>query len=103
MIQVTRNTDSVSGRSYVKEVQSTPSPSMPREMQTDPFSGYRFIFRTRRGTAISVLQYYAMGFLAGDYTVIQGRFRSMVGPHAPEPLRTLRRITQGATAAAAAT
>ena len=27
------------------------------KLNTDPFSGYLFIFRTRRGTAIRVLQY----------------------------------------------
>jgi len=32
------------------------------KLQTDPFSGYLFIFRTRRGTAIRVLQYDGQGF-----------------------------------------
>ena len=36
------------------------------KLNADPFSGYLFIFRTRRGTAIRVLQYDGPGVLAGD-------------------------------------
>jgi transposase len=32
------------------------------KLNADPFSGYLFIFRTRRGTAIRVLQYDGQGF-----------------------------------------
>jgi hypothetical protein len=32
------------------------------KLNADPFSGYLFIFRTRRGTAIRILQYDGQGF-----------------------------------------
>jgi hypothetical protein len=34
------------------------------KLNADPFSGYLFIFRTRRGTAIRVLQYDLCGVLS---------------------------------------
>ena len=42
------------------------------KLNADPFSGYLFIFRTRRGTAIRVLQYDGQGFWLATKRVIQG-------------------------------
>ena len=58
------------------------------KLQTDPFSGYLFIFRTRRGTAIRVLQYDGQGFWLATKRLSKGRFRWW--PTGAEPLRTLR-------------
>ena len=44
------------------------------KLNADPFSGYLFIFRTRRGTAIRVLQYDGQGVLAGHKALVQGTF-----------------------------
>src|SRR5678815_1325313 len=38
------------------------------KLNADPFSGYLFIFGTRRGTAIRVLQYDGQGFWPVSYT-----------------------------------
>ncbi len=32
------------------------------KLNSDPFSGYLFIFRSRSGTAIRILQYHGQGF-----------------------------------------
>ena len=39
------------------------------KLNADPFSGYLFIFRTRGGTAIRVLQYDGQGFSARNHRV----------------------------------
>ena len=57
-------------------------------LNADPFSGYLFIFRTRRGTAIRVLQYDGQGFWLATKRLSKGRFRWW--PTGAEPLRTLR-------------
>ena len=45
------------------------------KLQTDPFSGYLFIFRTRRGTAIRVLQYDGQGFWLATKRLSKGRVK----------------------------
>ena len=45
------------------------------KLNADPFSGYLFIFRTRRGTAIRVLQYDGQGFWLATKRLSKGRFR----------------------------
>ena len=67
----------------------TPSRSYAgRKLNADPFSGYLFIFRTRRGTAIRVLQYDGQGFWLATKRLSKGRFRWW--PTGTEPARTLR-------------
>ena len=58
------------------------------KLNADPFSGYLFIFRTRRGTAIRVLQYDGQGFWLATKRLSKGRFRWW--PTGSEPSRTLR-------------
>ncbi|HTG73694.1 MAG TPA: IS66 family insertion sequence element accessory protein TnpB [Terriglobia bacterium] len=50
------------------------------KLNADPFSGYLFIFRTRRGTAIRVLQYDGQGFWLATKRLSKGRFGG--GPQA---------------------
>jgi transposase len=40
----------------------------------DPFSGYLFVFRNRRATAVKVLVYDGQGFWLGQKRLSQGRF-----------------------------
>jgi len=42
----------------------------------DPFSGCLFIFRTRSGTSIKILQYDSQGFWLAQKRLSQGRFKS---------------------------
>jgi len=58
------------------------------KLRADPFSGYLFIFRTRRGTAIRVLQFDGQGFWLATKRLSKGRFRWW--PSGTEPARTLR-------------
>ena len=58
------------------------------KLNADPFSGCLFIFRTRRGTAIRVLQYDGQGFWLATKRLSKGRFRWW--PTGTEPSRTLR-------------
>ena len=44
------------------------------KLQTGPFSGCLFVFRSRRGTSIRILAYDGQGFLAGAKTFIEGTF-----------------------------
>jgi transposase len=57
------------------------------KLETDPFSGYLFIFRSRRGTSIRVLQFDGQGFWLATKRLSKGRFRWW--PSGKEPLRTL--------------
>ena len=50
------------------------------KLNADPFSGYLFIFRTRRGTAIRVLQYDGQGFWLATKRLSKGVFGG--GPQA---------------------
>jgi transposase len=58
------------------------------KLQADPFSGYLFIFRTRRSTAIRVLQYDGQGFWLATKRLSKGRFQWW--PTGTEAVRTLR-------------
>jgi transposase len=44
-------------------------------LQTDPFSGCVFVFRSRRATAIKVLVYDGQGFWLAQKRLSSGRFR----------------------------
>jgi len=57
-------------------------------LNADPFSGYLFIFRTRRSTAIRVLQYDGQGFWLATKRLSKGRFQWW--PTGSEAVRTLR-------------
>jgi len=56
------------------------------KLNTDPFCGYLFIFRTRRGTAIRVLQFDGQGFWLATDVCPKGVFAG--GP--PEQRRRKR-------------
>ena len=58
------------------------------KLNADPFSGYLFIFRTRRDTAIRVLQFDGQGFWLATKRLSKGRFKWW--PTGAEPARTLR-------------
>ena len=58
------------------------------KLNADPFSCYLFIFRTRRGTAIRLLQFDGQGFWLATKRLSKGRFRWW--PIGTEPARTLR-------------
>jgi len=51
------------------------------KLQTDPFSGCLFVFRSRRGTAIRILVYDGQGFWLAQKRLSQGRFRWWPGSH----------------------
>jgi len=44
------------------------------KLQADPFSGYLFFFRSRRGTSIRILVYDGQGFWLAQKRLSQGRF-----------------------------
>jgi transposase len=58
------------------------------KLNADPFSGYLFIFRTRRGTAIRVLQYDGQGFWLATKRLSKGHFKWW--PTGDEPAKNLR-------------
>jgi len=63
------------------------------KLNADPFSGYLFIFRTRRSTAIRVLQYDGQGFwLATKRQNAYPRDVSNGGPQAPKRCERCERI-----------
>ena len=66
------------------------------KLNADPFSGYLFIFRSRSGTAIRILQYDGQGFWLATKRLSKGRFPWW--PTGAEPARTLAG-TSGAVAA----
>ena len=45
------------------------------KLEADPFSGWLFVFRSRRGTAIRILVYDGQGFWLAQKRLSQGRFR----------------------------
>src|SRR6202021_76629 len=57
-------------------------------LNADPFSGYLFIFRTRSGTAIRILQYDGQGFWLATKRLSKGRFKWW--PTGAEPARILQ-------------
>ena len=58
------------------------------KLAADPFSGWLFIFRSRRGTAIKLLAYDGQGFWLATKRLSKGRFRWW--PTGEEPTRVLR-------------
>ena len=58
------------------------------KLDADPFSGYLFIFRTRRGTAIRLLQYDGQGYRLATKRLSKGRFKWW--PTGSESAKTLR-------------
>jgi transposase len=58
------------------------------KLNADPFSGYLFIFRSRSGTAIRILQYDGQGFWLAAKRLSKGRFKWW--PTGSEPARTLQ-------------
>jgi transposase len=62
-----------------------------QKLDADPFSGYLFVFRSRRATSIKVLIYDGQGFWLATKRLSKGRFRwwpQMTG--AEGPARVLR-------------
>ncbi len=57
------------------------------KLSADPFSGCRFIFRSRRGTAIKILAYDGQGFWLAQKRLSKGRF--LWWPSGKEPTRRL--------------
>jgi transposase len=55
------------------------------KLQSDPFSGGLFVFRSRRGTSIRVLVYDGQGFWLAQKRLSQGRF--VWWPSGKEPVR----------------
>ena len=45
------------------------------KLNADPFSGHLFIFRSRRGTSIRILQFDGQGFWLTTKRLSRGRFR----------------------------
>ena len=58
------------------------------KLGADPFSGYLFIFRSRRATAIKILAYDGQGFWLAQKRLSKGRF--LWWPAGKEPTRTLQ-------------
>src|SRR5438094_4465624 len=58
------------------------------KLNADPFSGYLFIFRSRSGTAIRILQYDGQGFWLATKRLSKGRFQWW--PTGAEPARILQ-------------
>jgi transposase len=57
------------------------------KLQADPFSGFVFIFRSRRGTSIRILAYDGQGFWLAQKRLSKGRF--VWWPGGSEPARAL--------------
>jgi transposase len=58
-------------------------------LQSDPFSGWLYVFRNRRGTAIKLLTYDGQGFWMAQKRLSRGRFRWWVES------RSTREVAQG--------
>ena len=59
-----------------------------RTLKTDPFLGYVFVFRNRRGTSIKLLMYDGQGFWLCQKRVSAGRFHWWPAPQ-DDRLRSL--------------
>jgi transposase len=57
------------------------------KLQADPFSGWLFLFRSRRGTSIRILVYDGQGFWLAQKRLSQGKF--VWWPTGQEPARGL--------------
>lgn len=57
------------------------------KLETDPFSGYLFLFRSRRGTSIRLLVYDGQGFWLAQKRLSKGRFPWW--PSGKQAVRTL--------------
>ena len=57
-------------------------------LQSDPFSGYVFIFRNKRASSIKVLMYDGQGFWLAQKRLSKGRFKWWPAGDSPS-LRTL--------------
>lgn len=57
------------------------------KLAADPFSGWLFIFRSRRATAIKLLQYDGQGFVLAQKRLSKGRF--VWWPRGGTPARAL--------------
>ena len=57
------------------------------KLQSDPFSGCLFVFRSRRGTSIRILVFDGQGFWLAQKRLSQGRF--VWWPSGKEPARRL--------------
>ena len=58
------------------------------KLSADPFSGWLFIFRSRRGTSIKLLTFDGQGFWLATKRLSRGHFRWW--PTGSEPARVLR-------------
>ena len=58
------------------------------KLRADPFSGCRFVFRSRRGTAIRILVYDGQGFWLAQKRLSKGRF--VWWPNGKEAARVLQ-------------
>ena len=63
-----------------------------QKLDADPFSGYLFVFRSRRATSIKVLVYDGQGFWLATKRLSKGRFRwwPRMKEGVEEPARVLR-------------
>jgi transposase len=63
-----------------------------QKLDADPFSGYLFVFRSRRATSIKVLVYDGQGFWLATKRLSKGRFRwwPQMTEGAKGPARVLR-------------
>jgi len=77
MIQITPQmrvlvaVDAVDGRKGIDSLAAL----CREKLQADPFSGWLFLFRTRRAQAIKMLCYDGQGFWIAQKRLSQGRFR----------------------------
>jgi len=77
-------TDAIDGRKGIDSLAQL----CREKLETDPFSGSLFIFRSRRGTAIKLLTYDGQGFWLATKRLSKGRYKWW--PTGSEPTRILR-------------
>ena len=68
------------------------------KLDTDPFSGYLFVFRSRSATSIRILTYDGQGFWLAQKRLSKGRF--VWWPEASEPAKPLADGGRGCFASA---